>query len=66
MSPGTINICKPGNLSNDVYNQLFLVISNLHVNGKTFFFFFLYDFLTGCPDKDFQEDYTLVNAHCHS
>ena len=36
MSPGTINICKPGNLSNDVYNQLFLVISNLHVNGKTF------------------------------
>ena len=36
MSPGTINICKPGNLSNDVYNQLFLVISNLHVSGKTF------------------------------
>ena len=26
----------------------------------------LYDFLTGCPDNDFQEDYTLVNAHCHS
>ena len=26
----------------------------------------LYDFLTGCPDKDFQKDYTLVNAQCHS
>ena len=26
----------------------------------------LYDFLTGCPGKDFQEAYPPVNDHCHS
>ena len=26
----------------------------------------LYDFLTGCPDKDFQENYTPISGHCHS